>query len=380
MNNTTSEIVLALDLAREILINYGSRAISTVGILVNIFGILILQNKRLQEKFYHCLFCRCFCNMVVCLFGSLHNGLPCMKCQGDYTLTGLQMYFYYPWTRIALIASIICDVLLILNRLLLLFDKRNNVFYTLSRKVKILPEISRAFLFNCFLKSLDLTFNFFQANLLICYSIAITFTVPWYFGVEVVKASNSTAETEGYWRLTAFGHHKHFEVYTLIALFMTSLLPTLLLILLNVVSMVRFKMVTRRMRPTSFLRRVEIQLVRSVLILNFICIFTRVFDLLISFQSRFAIFLGIQSLDVMRSFELLLNQVAIFCLFSAHALDGLFCHYNDRNLKQVACLMMRKPFRKLVEFFQGIFYTFKQESYKNLNVFFYVKFQLSDLN
>lgn len=140
---------------------------------------------------------------------------------------------------------------------------------------------------------------------------------------------------------------------------MTSLLPTLLLILLNIISLVRFKMVTRRMRPTSFLRCVEIQLVRLVLILTFICIFTRVFDLLTSFQSRFAIFLGIQSSNVMSSFELLLNQVANFCLFSAHALDGLFCYYYDRHLKQVACLMIRKPFRKLVEFFQGILYTFK---------------------
>lgn len=134
--NTTSEIVLALDLARDLLINYGARAISMFGILVNIFGILVLQNRQLHEKFYHCLFFRCFCNMVVCLFGSLHSGRPCMECQSDYTLTGLQMYLFYPWSRMALIASIICDILLILNRLLLLFNKRNNVFCTLSRKVK----------------------------------------------------------------------------------------------------------------------------------------------------------------------------------------------------------------------------------------------------
>lgn len=140
--NVTSEIVVALDLVREIIGNYGSRGISVVGTLVNLFGLLALRNRNLEEKFYDCLYCRCFCNLVVCLLESYHSQTPCMECQGDYIMTCLQIYFYYPWTRIAFMASIICDILLIFSRLLLLLNKRDNMFFTLSKKVFILFTIS----------------------------------------------------------------------------------------------------------------------------------------------------------------------------------------------------------------------------------------------
>lgn len=135
--SSTSEIVMALDLARIIVSNYGSRGISMVGIFVNLFGLLVLRNKHLEEKFYDCLFCRCFCNLVVCLFGSFHHRPSCMMCPNNFLFEVYQRSFYYPWSRIALMASIICDILLILNRLVMLFNKRNNVFFTLSKKVNI---------------------------------------------------------------------------------------------------------------------------------------------------------------------------------------------------------------------------------------------------
>ena len=50
--NTTSEMVLAIELARDIVTNYGSRGISMVGIFVNLFGLLVLRNRHLVEKFY----------------------------------------------------------------------------------------------------------------------------------------------------------------------------------------------------------------------------------------------------------------------------------------------------------------------------------------
>lgn len=75
-NNGTSFIVLALDLAREIVIDYGTRVVSIIGIFVNLLGLLVLRNKDLEEKFYDCLYWRCFCNLVVCMFGSLHSQFP----------------------------------------------------------------------------------------------------------------------------------------------------------------------------------------------------------------------------------------------------------------------------------------------------------------
>lgn len=130
-----SELVMALDQVNGIVTNYASRGISIVGILVNLFNLLVLWKIRLDKKFYDCLFCRCLSNLVVCLLGSLHNEQHCMRCLGDYKVIILQVYIYYPLSRISLMASIFCDVLLILNRFLLLFNKRKNVCFTLSKKV-----------------------------------------------------------------------------------------------------------------------------------------------------------------------------------------------------------------------------------------------------
>lgn len=69
--STTSEFAIALDLAREAIINYGGRAISIVDVFVDLFGLLLLRNKRLEEKFYDFLFFHCFHNLVVCLLGTL---------------------------------------------------------------------------------------------------------------------------------------------------------------------------------------------------------------------------------------------------------------------------------------------------------------------
>lgn len=132
--NRTNAVVLALDLTQEIMIN-SSRIVSIIGIFVNLFGLLVLRNERLVEKFYDCLFCRCFCNTVVCLFGTIHYKRVFIERPMNYSLAFFHAYFYFPLTRVAFMASIICDVLLILNRLVLLFGKRTNVFFILSKKV-----------------------------------------------------------------------------------------------------------------------------------------------------------------------------------------------------------------------------------------------------
>ena len=135
LNNATSEVVLVLELAQDIIINYGCRGISIVGIFVNLFGLIVLRNRHLEEKFYDCLFCRCVCNLVVCLFGCLHNVLPCKMCPTYFVWLFLKLYVHMLGMRIAFFASVICDILLILNRMLLLLDRKNSVLYKLSKKV-----------------------------------------------------------------------------------------------------------------------------------------------------------------------------------------------------------------------------------------------------
>ena len=186
--------------------------------------------------------------------------------------------------------------------------------------------------------------------------IPLILSIPYYAGIEVVKASNSPTETAGYWRLTAFG--KTIQLYALVVLFFESLIPTLLLVVLNIISLIRFKMMMNRVTPTALMRHVEIKLVRLVLILTFICIFTRMLDNLTEFFARGLFVLGTQLSSEMESLRILSRQTAIFFLFGAHALDSILCYFYDRHLKYVACQLIRKPYRKLYEFVNELCYNF----------------------
>lgn len=158
--------------------------------------------------------------------------------------------------------------------------------------------------------------------------------------------------------MTAFGETSYFRLYSLIVLLFSDTFPTLLLIILNIVTVIKLKLTLSRMAQTSFLRQVEINLVRLVLILTFICIFTRVFDTATSFLIRFNTVFGIELSEEAKSWEELLKQMAYFCLFAAHALDGIFCYLYDRHLKYVACQLIRMPCKKFVEYVQERIYSF----------------------
>lgn len=162
----------------------------------------------------------------------------------------------------------------------------------------------------------------------------------------------------GYMQLTAFGETIHFQLYALTVLLFEGFIPTLLLIILNTVSLIKFRLVVSKVAQTNFMRSVEINLVRLVLFLTFICIFTRMLDISTEFFTRIVISCKIQLSSEVDSLRVLLKQLAFFCLFLAHALDGIFYYLYDRHLKQVACHMIKKTCRKIVEFFQGLLYTY----------------------
>lgn len=133
-------------------------------------------------------------------------------------------------------------------------------------------------------------------------------TIPYYLVVEVVKASSSPTETAGYWRFTDFVELKYIQVYAFALLLISSFIPSLLLIVLNMTSLIKFKLVARRVAQTSFLRSVETNIVSLVLILTFICIFTQVFDNLTTILVTAIFGFKIQLSNEMKSIASLLKQ------------------------------------------------------------------------
>ena len=149
MNNSytnNSELIKSLTETKDILENYGIRLISIIGVVFNTYSLNVLPRKKADQsltfKFYDFLWCRCFCNLLVCFFGIFFNpniklSLSCKECQSDYWQLYLQVFLNVIPLRIAFMSSAISDILLILNRVALLFDKRSNYLYKISIKVGI---------------------------------------------------------------------------------------------------------------------------------------------------------------------------------------------------------------------------------------------------
>lgn len=126
---------------------YCLRVIAAFGVLFNLATILLLFNKRFKHKFYDFLQCRCACNLIVCLLATISclGLLPCIGCEDDYaSLVILTFVWAFPG-RMALMASAISDNLLILNRLVTLYQWKNSIFKKFSKKVSGYKDYSFRF-------------------------------------------------------------------------------------------------------------------------------------------------------------------------------------------------------------------------------------------
>ena len=138
-SSNKSEFFNSLAITNEIIGGHGIRLVSIFGVLYNIHNSFVLRDKRLKIKFYYFLRCRCFCSLVVCILGCFLNPkitdpLVCQEIKEWWSFY-LQLFVVGIPFRIALMSSFISDILLILNRVALLFDKKLSKFYLLSKKV-----------------------------------------------------------------------------------------------------------------------------------------------------------------------------------------------------------------------------------------------------
>lgn len=141
-NGTSSGLIASLTSAKDTLDTYPFRIVSGVGVIFNYYTLYALNRYRRRYKFHDFFICRCFCNLVVCFLALFYKqDLPglvlCSECKMDYWILFFQSYLAMILIRVALMASAISDILLINNRIALLYNKKESRFYTLSKKVSI---------------------------------------------------------------------------------------------------------------------------------------------------------------------------------------------------------------------------------------------------
>jgi hypothetical protein len=79
---------------------------------------------------------------------------------------------------------------------------------------------------------------------LICFSLPIPIVAPVYFGIAVLASS---ADPGAFWTFTDFGQTIYFSIYALLALLVENVLPLISLIILNKISLAKFKQIMWRL-------------------------------------------------------------------------------------------------------------------------------------
>ena len=124
MSNKTNihDFVKTIDMISEFIGTELITVISSIGVALNLFTIILLSNAKLKLQFYSSLWNRCFCDIFVCILGVIYMNGICFICPRTdvYTLFSIYFIFYIkmPLIRIALIASSFSEIALGLNRLI----------------------------------------------------------------------------------------------------------------------------------------------------------------------------------------------------------------------------------------------------------------------
>ncbi len=184
------------------------RCLGFIGLLSNSFTLYLLSHKNMIHPMYAFLWCRTFCNLIVCLFacGWVH---PLAIDEPDtYANKFYMLYVIAIPTRIAFFASAISDIILILNRFFIITER--NVL-NISKKT----------------------------NLSICYAIPAFLVFAYCFVHEIVESD----EVKGMYvcRLTSFGKSRSIVVYMTVVFTLETFVPVMTLGVLNTISVQVFR-------------------------------------------------------------------------------------------------------------------------------------------
>ncbi len=288
----------------DIVESYLIRIVGAIGVVFNVFFAVILLNRSLKHKIYNFLWCRAVCNLSVCIL-SAGFVKKCFVCEYDsYEFLFYQYYISTINSRVFSLASLMSDLFLILNRFLEIVKKKSFLF----KMSKLL-------------------------NLLICFSVPILISLPVYFSTRIMK-NKSRGKFEK--QLTQFGTSKVYSTYFLGVFLFETIFPILVLVVLNVVSVYKFKKLMNKKGHLTKNRTegklAELRFTKMVFILTYICILSRVMDFIITFLYRLTIINSLIFSPSSIRFLLFLMSLTNLFLFAVQALDGLVYLIMDRNL------------------------------------------------
>jgi len=229
---------------------YVNRVLGGLGVLVNLFFVILLSHRTLKHKIYDYLWCRQFTSLIACLPLAVYNGL-CFSCDFNSEWLAYFTFFDAVTIRAFSLASFISDILLISNR-----------FFEIIRKTTFLKRLSKTLI------------------LLISFSFSLIVISPCYFVVYVTK-DPSNGVFKSY--LNQFGSSVYFKVYFFVLFLLETVVPLFTQSYFNIVSTVKFKHLMARHADLTGnqveSREAEAHFTRMILLFSVITSLTRLIDL-----------------------------------------------------------------------------------------------------
>jgi len=177
--------------------------------------------------------------------------------------------------------------------------------------------------------------------LFVSFFVALLISLPLYFTADIVKGKTNGTFVK---QASEFGSSKFLTYYSIFILVLT-VAAIIILFLINVVSIYKFKLFLERhahlTNNQTQAKKREIRFTKMTLILTTICVLSRTFDLIAIFLNRPVNLNSAQySTDYIKLTSLLRDAATLF-IYTVHAFDGLLYLKMDTNLWKLILKILR---------------------------------------
>ena len=311
MTNNSSHCFHTLNQVSDFIGLYVITVVCAIGIITNFCFLMLLFSKSLKHKFYNSLRIKAVFDFLLCVVGIGYLNNNCNIC----TESKFNTYpaLFYSWfiiqipLRIAFLGSNISEIYMISNRCISLFNPKSKI----------------------------LAFNKWYVILVISV-FTISLGVPGYFAIELKETNIDDMYT---WNFSQFGQTNFFKVLFLSLLVIENILPIILLILLNLICVIKFrrvvsKSISIRNNFNSKGHKLERRFSKTTIILSILFTFLKLIECFSSLSNRVILngnglyILNLYVNNFFRQFTFLLN-------FIFAVSNSFFYIYMDSNLRKL---------------------------------------------
>ncbi len=323
-----AQIYKNLNLLASVIEIYVNKSMLGFGVLFNLFLVVVIIKQRLVHRFYSYLWCRLFCNLIVCLFAVISWTFPLKT--DKFELYKLAYLIYErPCVRVAIWAATLSKIFMITYR-----------YFIIIRKTSFLCNLSK------------------KANLSICFGTSIIVGLPIFLAFRIQGPDDKNMYN---WDLSEWGNTLYFKIYILGNYLLDSVVPLTAHLVFTILSVRKFDEIMKRkaklqtfqqlhtngvllqaeIRKRYAYQKADMKFARCITLLCVISLAAYTTDTLsglLERVSRLELFVFIPELSVISN---MFRQIAFTILYSVNVFEGFVFLKMDSNLMNAVRQIVR---------------------------------------